>query len=182
MNSNLKDGFKAALKIIEKNKITAVLLMIGVLLLILPEFTNGERQNDAEVSVQDDGLTVFSLEETEKKLEDTLAEISGIGEVRVMLTLKTGVEKILAQDESSSLQESGTGETAERREEKETSVVIVDGGEEDKAITVKYIYPEYMGAIVVAQGASSATVKLEIIQAVASVTGLPIGNITVLTM
>ena len=28
MNSNLKDGFKAALKIIEKNKMTAVIILV----------------------------------------------------------------------------------------------------------------------------------------------------------
>jgi stage III sporulation protein AG len=46
----------------------------------------------------------------------------------------------------------------------------------------KHIYPEYLGALVVAQGADNATVRLELLRAVASLTGLGTDRITVTKM
>lgn len=182
MKIDLKESWKAALKIIDKNKKTALLLLVGVVLILLPEITKERKNEMVDKNENESSFMMYSLEETEQKLEKILSGISGVGEVRVMLTLKTGIEKILAQDETVSKYESGTGETVEKREEKETSVVVIEGNEGDEAITVKYIYPEYLGALIVAEGAASASVKLAIVQAVTSVTGLPVGNVTVLSM
>ena len=44
------------------------------------------------------------------------------------------------------------------------------------------IYPEYRGALVVAQGADNAAIKLAITQAVAGLTGLSSDKITVVKM
>jgi stage III sporulation protein AG len=47
---------------------------------------------------------------------------------------------------------------------------------------VKTIYPVYQGALVVCEGADSATVRLEIIRAVAGLTGLSTDKIVVAKM
>ena len=50
------------------------------------------------------------------------------------------------------------------------------------AVTVKYIYPEYLGAVIVAEGADNAGVKLALTEAAASVTGLGPNRIKVIKM
>jgi stage III sporulation protein AG len=47
---------------------------------------------------------------------------------------------------------------------------------------VKYVYPEFQGALVVAEGADDATVRLAITKAVAGLTGLGSDRITITKM
>ena len=47
------------------------------------------------------------MEELERKLEQALAQIDGVGEVRVVLTLQSGPRRILAQDSQSTVDEGG---------------------------------------------------------------------------
>ena len=88
----------------------------------------------------------------------------------------------MAQDESRAESRSGENESGESSKEEEISIIVVENDGAEETVTVKYIFPEYLGALIVAEGAESATVKLAITQAVTSVTGLPIGNVTVLSM
>lgn len=176
---NIKKTFAQFTK---KNKTAVILLVMGVILIMLSGTEKGDDNNEKDMGDSGAWITSYSLEETEKKLSEILKGISGVGRVEVMLTLKTGVERVLAQNESTSKYTLGEEENSEKREEKDISVVIVDTEGNEETVTVKYIFPEYLGALIVAEGADNASVRLAITQAVTSVTGLPIGNITVLNM
>jgi len=105
--------------------------------------------------------------------------IDGAGEVTVVLTLRSSGEQVFAQDIRSSgrTQRGDTGEDI--FELNETTVVISAGSQQQIPVSLKYIYPEYLGALIVAQGAGDATVRLELMQAVAGLTGLGMDRITV---
>ena len=174
-------GSEVARKVLDKlkkNKIALIVLLAGVLLLLIP-FGGG---SDSKTSDSGSNLTAdFSLEETEERIEAALSKIDGAGKVTVVLTLKTSTRRLVAQDEDSSEKTGGDGETTESESDSSVTTVIVSGDEED-AVTLQYVYPEYMGALVVAEGAGSPEVKLHLTEAVASLTGLGTDKISVIKM
>ena len=127
-------------------------------------------------------------EELETKLENTLSNISGAGKVKVMITYLQSKTMEPMYDET--LKESNTTENDNNGGTRVTSEIdnqkqIIykqnsDGSKEP--LTKSYLSPKMEGAIVIAQGAKSAEVKTNIIQAVEAVTGLPTHKIQVFEM
>jgi len=168
---------KRAAEQLRKNKYLLALIVLGTVLLLWPK-----RERSAEApaaTVQTSAEIQFSLEEQEQRLAGILSAIEGAGETRVMLTLKTSTEQILARDTAAE-NTRRNGETEE--ENTVTTVVITAGSGLQSTVTLKYVYPEYQGAVVVSEGADSAAVRLELTQAVAAVTGLSSDKISVLRM
>lgn len=147
-----------------KNKYFFLVLAFGLILILLPTSGGSDSDtSDASSSAADLTAPAFSLSEEEKRLEKILAEIEGVGEVRVLLSLKTSVSRELA--------ESG-----------EETLVLSGGSSGQDVVELWYTYPEYLGAVVVCNGAGSASVKLNVTRAVSSFTGLGSTNITVIKM
>ena len=144
--------------------ILIVLLWIG--LMCLPggkkELADSSPPPGAE-AVSDTGL--------EASLAAILSQIKGAGKVEVLLTEARGAETMYQTD---------TDITADNQRQ---DTVIVSGTDRVQSGLPRQINPPtYLGAIVVCQGADSAAVRLAIVQAVSSVTGLGADHITVLKM
>ena len=108
-------------------------------------------------------------------LEDILCQISGAGKVKVLLAQAAGESTIYQTDEDIS-----TGENSSdiRRE-----TVLVTSSDRKEVGLVKQVNPPiYQGAIVLCQGADNAAIRLSVVEAVMSVTGLTSDRITVLKM
>ncbi len=123
-------------------------------------------------------------DELEEKLEGILAKMEGVGKVNVMITYSKGSEVVPMQNENSKVsttQETDSGGGTRVIEEKDTSKEIVysDGS---KIETQTVINPVVKGAIVIAEGASNATVKSNIISAVEAITGLATYKVQVFEM
>ena len=101
----------------DRYKFVLVVILAGVVLLLLPSFGGEKRDGGAVESSQESGSDPFQVEELERKLEQALAQIDGVGEVRVVLTLQSGPRRILAQDSQSTVDEG-------RTEAEVTNVVI----------------------------------------------------------
>lgn len=143
-----------------------VLLVIaaGVLLLVWP---GGEKaQEDSRSGAREEEN--FSVAALEAQLEETLSRIDGAGEVTVMLTVRSGMERILAQDES-------FGPEEETRE----TVIVSTGSGKQEVVLLSQRYPTFQGALVVCPGGEDARVKLLVTQAVSALTGLSSGRISV---
>jgi len=151
--------------IIKNNKYITAAVIIGIILMVLPTSTSKQK---AETTSNE---PPFSLSEQEKKLEDILKRLDGAGNVKVMLTLESGAEEILAYDT-----------TLRDTEEKNDVVTVNNGSGVTEPIAVKYIYPKYLGAAIVCEGADSSIVRLNIIETVAAVTGLTADKISVIKM
>ncbi len=149
----------------KKNKYIAAALFLGVALLLIP--TGSTQTKNKNVGVTEPS---FSLAEQEKRIADVLSRISGAGQVDVVLTLKSGMERVLAENEDKN--DSGG----------KVSHVTIQTGSGTETVTLRYIYPIYQGALIVCKGAGSPNVRLEITQAVAALTGLTTDKITVTKM
>lgn len=160
---------------LKSNKYVIAVLLLGLVLILLPK-SAGEKTK--EVS-QNTDTEEFSLELEEKRIASALEEIEGVGSVRVVLTLKTGTEAVMAVDTQQSEKENENGTS---RELSMTYVLISKGSSTQTPVTVKTVYPRYQGALVVAEGADDAEIKLRLTEAMSGLTGLTTDKITVLKM
>ena len=154
-------------KALGKHKYVLLVLLVGVLIILWP---GGEHQAGPEAPAEDAAAPrlTFSLAAEEQRIATALSQIAGAGEVTVVLSLKTSLEQEVAVDEDAS----GRRET----------VTISAGQGVQSEVTLRYRYPEFQGALVVSEGAHNASVRLQLTQAVAALTGLGTDRITVTVM
>lgn len=148
-----------------KFRLPALILCLGVVLMLLPGKNRTTQQITADAAAQTSER--FDLTALEHQLSGALSEISGVGECTVVLTLRSSGEQVLAQDTSE-----GTSSDTE-------TVIISTGTGTEEAVSVKTIYPEFQGALVICEGADQAGVKLDVLKAVSAVTGLRSDQISI---
>lgn len=157
-------------KIWDRYKYAALVALIGAGLLLWP---GGKSGPGGVISA---GPEKAEQPELQAQLEDILAAVSGVGQVRVLLTVESDGERQLAQD----TQLSYSGDTAAPEDySRKSETVRLDGSGGDEAVVVRTTYPTYRGALVVCQGGGSAEVRLAVTGAVAALTGLPTDRVTV---
>ena len=103
-----------------------------------------------------------TIQAEEQRLTTLLQQINGAGQVQVLLSYCCSAERELATDDS--------GEPT----------IISAGGGAQEAVELKTVSPQYLGAVVVCDGADSPQVQLAVTQAVAQFTGLSTDHISVL--
>lgn len=120
----------------------------------------------------------------EDKLEDILSKMSGVGNVKVLITYSktSSVIPMYSQTESTSVTEEtdSTGGTRKQESSNVNKEVIKDG--DSKAVTQTVVLPQVEGAIVIAEGGGNANIKANIIQAVSAVTGVATYKVQVFQM
>ena len=153
---------------LEKYKYAILVLGIGLGLMLIP----GNSIEETAQPVTEDGS---SQETMEDRLTALLSQIHGAGRVQVLLTTANGEEILYQTDEDLS---SGDTDIQQR-----TDTVIITGQNRDQEGLVRQINPpKYLGAVIVCQGADSASVRLAIVDAVSKATGLGANSISVLKM
>lgn len=158
---------------LKKYKYAVLVLLLGVALMLLPF---GKKEEAPEAEAQEDTLTDEAYAQTlEQRLEDMLCQVSGAGQVRVMLTLQTGSRTEYQTD--TQISDSETQSQEERK-----TVILSEGSAYDKAAVSAVQYPRFQGALILCQGADQSTVRLSLVNAVAALTGLSSGQITVIKM
>lgn len=162
----LSDKVKILLK---KYKFVLLILGIGMLLMWLPSLS--EASGSKEVPDQ----TIENNWDISEKLEDMLEQMEGVGNVRVMLTVKSGSETKYQTDIDKDLSEKSDAI-------KEETIIITDSQRNEMGLIKQILSPVYQGAIVICQGADSPVVRLRITEAVGKLTGLGADQIAILKM
>ena len=129
-----------------------------------------------------------SSTDLEKKLEDILSKIAGVGETKVMITYaeSSSVEPVYDENikSSNTVESDKSGGTRSISETNNQKQVIYkqnsDGSKEP--ITKSLVSPKIEGAIIAARGASNDDVKAKIIEAVGAATGISAHKIQVFEM
>lgn len=152
--------------------IIAVVLGAIILLVYFSTFSNKSSENTAYESTS----TTEYASMLESKLSKVLSQINGAGTVSVMITLASGPEYIYAtnNEEERNTNTSGNSTTTVTTTTSEPIVISND------IVVVKEIMPAVSGVIVVASGAGSTNVKLEILKAIQALLDVPQANIEVL--
>ena len=154
--------------IISKYKYAAIVLVIGAALLLIPEKKQQTKSPVTENTVNSQTLEIESL-------SNILQAIDGAGNVQVLLSIANGEETTYQTNCDTS---NASGDNRAKIE----TVIITDSQRNETGLITQVNPPTYLGAIVVCQGADSATVRLAITQAVAKITGLGTDDICVLKM
>lgn len=154
-------------EMLKKYRFAAIVAAAGVVLMLLP----GAKTETQETETTDGAS--FSLEETERRMEELLGAMEGVGRVRVMLTLRSGETLSLAEDSSAS-----TGSGGDTRQDSQVLTVSRGSGKQEVVVTGR-LYPRYQGAVVVCQGASDSRVRLRVLETVAVLTGLGSDKISI---
>lgn len=164
-------GSKAA-QLLKKYRYGILILVTGLVLMMIP---TGGKSNKTDNTESTTGKVTQTKDTLTKQLQDTLAGMEGVGNVKVLLTISAGEETVYQVDESISTSDSGS------TIQKET--VIITGADRQQQPLISYIKPAtYLGAIIVCQGADQPSVKLAVVDAVSKITGLSSDKISVVKM
>ena len=157
MNTRKLSAFAA------KYKYVLIILLAGLVLLLLPTGSKAKAKT-TQVSTVSEQTQTQAIQAEEQRLTQLLQQINGAGQVQVLLSYRCSAERELATDDA--------GEPT----------IISAGGGAQEAVELRTVSPQYLGAVVVCDGADSASVRLAIIQAVSSLTGLGSNKIAVVKM
>lgn len=164
--SKQKLGIFARIKSI-KNIEVIIAVCLGVVVI----FVMFGSLNFKTGSKADDEFSAFEyVNDLERKLSKILSDVSGAGKVRVMLSVESGMETVTAM-------ETVVTQTADKTVTI-TSPVIVGG----KTVVLKEMYPKITGVLIVASGADSIKVRLELLKATSSVLSIDEKIVEIYTM
>ncbi len=176
----------------------AIIFACGVLLLLLSSeglFNSGsEDKTDTSstsqppVNIQNNEGGQEYTDRLENKLKQILSKVKNVGQVEVMITVKSSKERVTLKDEPYESQTTkeqdsagGSRESTNINKKEETVIVSSETGE-NVPYVVKEIEPEIEGILVIAEGASSSTVETEIVEAVMVLFDVPAHKIKVVSM
>ncbi len=155
-----ESGRQRLIACISKYRYFILILLAGIMILVFPV------QSEEAVPISPVEETLPDLQ---TQLECILGEISGVGRVKVLLTENSGRNTVYQVDEN-------------RNQSYLDTVIVRNSLREETGLIKQVISPEYRGAVIVCQGAESAGVRLTVVEAVMSATGLSSDCITVLKM
>lgn len=157
-------------KLLDQYKYVLIVIVAGIVLLLWPSGDEKEGSK-AELGTQSAQEEPFDLAALEEKLSQTLSKVEGAGKVSVTLTVKSGMEQVLASDRSTSVTDRGSSV--------EEETVLVDSGSGQEAVLLMQRYPTFQGALVVCEGGDNAEIRLLMARAVSALTGIGTDRITV---
>lgn len=158
-------------RIWERYKWAVLVILAGVVALLWPSGGTKETSTAQSTAV----AALGDPEALQEKMEEILSHISGVGEVRLLLTVETDGERQLAGNTETSY--SGSASAPEDFSRSWEAVMAQDGGQTPVVTTTRY--PTYRGALVVCQGGDQASVRLAVTEAVTALTGLPADRVSV---
>jgi len=167
------------------------LIVLVITLIIINKIIKGNDNNSKDfeniigvelANIKDDEKNVS--ESLEKRLENILSKIEGVGEVSVLITYYESGSIVpmynVVSTTSTTEEKDISGGTRIIETEDSKKDIITDSA--SKPITEKTTMPKVEGAVVIAAGAEDVTVKLNIISAVEAVTGISVHKIQVFEM
>ena len=187
-----KDGRK-----IENLVVFAIILIITII--VINVIWNGDEKKSTKDTTKDYSKKLASnttTEETseacessdlEKKLENILSKIQGVGKVKVFINYSQSSETVAMYNENSKVSQTEETDTSGGKRviestDSQKDIVFKEENGEKIPITQKIIQPKIEGAIITAQGANDATTKSNIMQAVEAATGIATHKIQVFEM
>ena len=160
------DGLKDKLKSLGKYKYVLFVILIGVVLMLLPNKT-ARKAEPAET-------TILEVNE-EERIQNILQMVHGAGRVAVYLKTERSEQYVYQTDNN-------TSSATDRNDQSKDTVLVTDSERNQSGLIQTVLTPKYAGAVIVCDGADDAYVKLSIVDAVSKATGLGSDKISVLKM
>ena len=188
MIDKIKKIFENKEKRIEN--LISLLIILVITLIVINKILDSDKKENLEI--QNEAGVEFAKEEStnissdlEKRLENILSKISGVGNVSVLLTYKESQALVPVYNINSSIstvEEKDTSGGSRITETENLQKDVIMQNSNSDIVTEKNIMPIVEGAIITASGADDINVKSNIISAVEAVTGIATHEIQVFKM
>lgn len=161
-NSN-KKGFNAIFDKIKSIKHIQIYiaLLLGIIVLVI-YFSTITTSTDNDNTIDSSISTNHYIADLEIRMENVLSQISGAGNVKVLITIEKDAEKVLAQNIEKKTVTNGDNTTITET----TELVLINKNGSYVPVVLYETLPIIRGVVVVCQGAKDPMVKLQIINAV----------------
>lgn len=151
------------IKLNKKKQIILILaLSLICLLLVVVSFSNKTSKTE---SFSNDYIGNLEI-----KLEETLSKIDGVGKIKVIINVESGMESILAYKKI--ITENSYGKQVEE------TPIIVNG----QTVVLKEMFPKITGVLIVAEGVKNLSVMSKVQQATLALLDININQIEILSM
>lgn len=164
-----------------------VILLVGVLLVVISIPVKKQSGNTSEdATYTNEAGEADYVTQIEKRLENILKDTEGVGQNKVMITVKnTGKEILYSQMDISSSKvtenDSGGSRVSEEMSQLESVLYTEDNGTQKPYIQDEEM-PEIMGVVIIAEGAGDADIVTQITEAVSTLLGVSVNKIKVMKM
>lgn len=170
-----------------------ILLLSGILLLVISipvgkgDESGGGREGGKETGAKG---TVRAdqngyVRELEERLAAALSQMSGVGDVTVMITLKSSAEKVIEKDVETADEEvtesDSQGGTRTTRNGNRAETTIYSGGDSSgEPYISKELSPRIEGVLVIAEGGGDSLVKQNITEVIQALFGIDTHKIRIM--
>ena len=156
-------------KFFQKYKFVVLILVLGAVLMLIPSTVGNSKKKNVTIETE----TVKS--NVQEELADILSGMKGVGKVKVMLKESSGAETVYQTNQDISVSENGSDTRIE-------VITVTDSQRVEHGLVKQIIPPQYLGAIILCEGADNPKIKLLVTEAVSKITGLGADKIAVLKM
>lgn len=177
-----------------------ILFLSGILLLVISLPTDGGKKSDGggergflqtENTEAEDAEKIMAdaqevyIRNLEKRLSDALAQMSGVGDVSVMITLNSSAEKVVEKDvetsdEAVTESDSQGGSRITKNKSRGETTIYGDKDSSGEPYISKEISPRVEGVLVIAEGGDDALVKQNITEVVQALFGIDTHKIRIM--
>lgn len=164
------------IKSLPKEKLIKIVIIIGLIAIagiFLSDSFSSQKSEQTSVSSEKTDREEYESK-IEKRLEQILSQIEGIGTCKVMVTLESSAQNVYTADRESSINEDKNSSSSS---DSSKYVILDDNGQQ--ALLEKEIEPFVRGVIVVCGGADNINVKQSVIDCVSAGLGISSANISV---
>ena len=175
---------KGILSKLSDKRITTILIIvgfIGIALIFLSDYFHPSSGTSQQARSSSDSSSVFETQ-TAGRLENIIGNINGVGRVKVMVTVESGVENIYVTDNKGAVDtqnSGGSGQTQQSGSSESSHVLVNNSGGGQEALLTKQVQPPILGVVVVCDGGSNEDVKESVVNAISTALGLPTNRISV---
>lgn len=167
----MKLNVKKLKEILKKRAALIAAAVLGITLILWPSGKRDGNKAESAALCETDENEGFSIEAEEERIRTLLEQVEGVGTASVRLSAAASEETVYLENKKLA---------SDGREESSTTVTVPKGSGTSEAVVVKKLRPELLGCVVACTGADSDAVRLRVVSAVRSLTGLPTDRITVL--
>lgn len=151
-----------------KYKYVVLIAIVGIFLIFLST-TNSKKENIKEQKTEklEKKTSDEYVEQLEKKLNNIISKIEGVGRSEVLITIENGIENVYANSEkkATNSNENVSGKMS-IRDDTQKDVVVIDTHEGKQALVVTQKEPTIKGVLVVCDGADNVSVVEKVTDAV----------------
>ena len=160
-----------------------IILLVGLLLVVIAmpvsDIKSDQTQDEQQMQKAENASEDTYADALETRLENALAKVEGVGNVKVMITLASSSEKVVEKDQemTSEVQE---GESGGKKTSSSETAVYANGNGEETPHVKQELSRRIEGVLVIADGGDNAIVIENITEAVQALFGVDTHKIKVM--